>query len=164
MNKHIIETILDDARYGRKPIPVGVSYLLFRHHETQAQAAHRIGVDQRTIRRAASDADPYQLHPHAWAVLRLSYLLEEGGASGNETIQARAEIDRLRAERDDHEQARTALEEVVGQLKAEADELREALAGIVACWDGPKYKHFMGPHIDTARAILAKHHNTGDDQ
>lgn len=73
-------------------------------------------------------------------------------------------IRELRAERDDHEQARTALEEVVGQLRAEADELREALAGIVACWDGPKYKHFMAPRIDTARAILAKHHGTGDDQ
>ena len=86
------------------------------------------------------------------------------GALGEEMTQMRAEIDRLRAERDDHEQARTALEEAVGQLKAEADELREALAAVVACWDGPKYKHAMGPHIDTARAILAKHDDTGDDQ
>ena len=37
------------------------------------------------------------------------------------------EIRRLEAERDDHEQARTALEEVVGQLRAEAEELRQAL-------------------------------------
>ena len=86
------------------------------------------------------------------------------GTPKDEMAQMRAEIGRLRAERDEHEQARTALEEVVGQLKAEADELREALAGIVACWDGPKYKHVMGPRIDTARAILAKHDNTGDDQ
>ena len=86
------------------------------------------------------------------------------GALGEEMEQMRAEIDRLRAERDDHEQARTALEEAVGQFEAEADELREALAGIVACWDGPKHKHVMGPRIDMARAILAKHHNTGDDQ
>ena len=43
------------------------------------------------------------------------------GAPGDEMAQMRAERDRLRAERDDHEQARTALEEAVGQLKAEAD-------------------------------------------
>ena len=85
------------------------------------------------------------------------------GASGDETAQMRAEIDRLRAERDDLDDARTALEEAVGQFEAEADELREALAGIVACWDGPKYKHFMAPRIDMARATLAKH-NTGYDQ
>ena len=50
------------------------------------------------------------------------------GALGDEMAQMRAEIDRLRAERDEHEQARTALEEVVGQLQGEANELREALA------------------------------------
>ena len=40
----------------------------------------------------------------------------------------------------------------------------EALAGIVACWDGPKYKHFMASRIDTARALLAKYDDTGDHQ
>ena len=164
MNKRIIELILDDARFGWRPLPGDVRGLLSDHQETQAQAAYRIGVNPRTIRRAASQSDPYRLNAHAWALLRLAYLLEGGGAPGDETAQARVEIDRLRAERDDHEQACTALEEVVGQLKAEADELREALAAVVACWDGPKYKHFMGPRIDTARAILAQHHNTGDDQ
>ena len=42
-------------------------------------------------------------------------------------LQRGTEIERLEAERDDHEQARTALEEVVGQMRAEADELRKAL-------------------------------------
>ena len=78
MNKRIIEPILDDARSGWQPPPWGVRYLLSCHCETQAQAAYRIGVDPRTIRRAASDSDPYQLHAHAWALLRLAYLLEEG--------------------------------------------------------------------------------------
>ena len=73
-----IETIIDDARSGRKPSPGNVRDLLSRHHDTQAQAAYRIGVDPRTIRRAASESDPYQLHAHAWALLRMAYLLEEG--------------------------------------------------------------------------------------
>ena len=76
MNNRIIETIVTDARCGRKPSPEDVRDLLALNYETQAQAAYRIGVDPRTIRRAASESDPYQLHAHAWAVLRLSYLLE----------------------------------------------------------------------------------------
>ena len=86
------------------------------------------------------------------------------GAPGDETAQARAEIDHLRAERDDHEQARTALEEVVGQLRFENEALREVLTAAVACWDGPKYKDFMAPTMDMARALLAKYDDTGDDQ
>ena len=74
----------------------------------------------------------------------------------------RAEIDRIRAERDAHEQARRALEEEVGQLRYENAALREVLAAAVECWDGPKYKHFMGPVIDMARALLAKYDDTGD--
>ena len=77
MNKRIIEPIITDARGGRKPSPGDVRALLARNHETQAQAAYRIGVDPRTIRRAASASDRYQLHAHAWAVLRLAYLLKE---------------------------------------------------------------------------------------
>ena len=79
-------------------------------------------------------------------------------------LQRGTEIERLEAKLDDLDDARTALEEAVGQFEAEADELREALAGIVACWDGPKYKHFMAPRIDTARAILSKHYGTEGDQ
>ena len=77
MNKHIIENIITDARHGWKAPPGEVRGLLASYHETQTQAAYRIGVDPRTIRRAASDSDPYRLHAHAWALLRLSYLLEE---------------------------------------------------------------------------------------
>ena len=88
--KRIIETIVTDVRRGRKPLPADVRHLLARNYETQAQAAYRIGVDPRTIRRAASDADSYRLNAHAWALLRLSYLLEaEGGASGDEMPQMR---------------------------------------------------------------------------
>ena len=76
----------------------------------------------------------------------------------------RADIDRIRVERDAHEQARRALEEEEGQLRYENAALREALAGIMACWDGPKYKHVMGPLIDQARALLAKYDDTGDHQ
>ena len=68
------------------------------------------------------------------------------------------------AERDDHEQARRALEEEVGQLRFENAALREVLAAAVECWDDPKYKHFMGPAIGMARALLAKYDDTGDDQ
>ena len=75
--RHHIENILDEARSGRKPSRGDVRALLSDHYETQAQAAYRIGVDPRTIRRAASDSDPYRLHAHAWALLRLSYLMEE---------------------------------------------------------------------------------------
>ena len=67
-------------------------------------------------------------------------------------------------ERDDHEQARRALEEEVGQLRYENAALREVLAAAVACWDNPKYKHFMTPTIDMARALLAKYDDTGDDR
>lgn len=77
MNKRIIELILDDARFGWRPLPGDVRGLLSDHQETQAQAAYRIGVDPRTIRRAMSDSDPYQLHAHAWAFLRLAYSMEE---------------------------------------------------------------------------------------
>ena len=52
----------------------------------------------------------------------------EEAADQIEIQKLRHDIERLEAERDDHEQARTALEEVVGQLRAEADELREALS------------------------------------
>ena len=129
MNKRIIELILDDARFGWRPLPGDVRGLLSDYQETQAQAAYRIGVDPRTIRRAAAQSrtDPYQLHAHAWALLRLAYLLEEGGAPGNEMTQMRAEIDRLRAERDEHERARTALEEAVGQLRTELYEMRDSI-------------------------------------
>ena len=66
------------------------------------------------------------------------------------------------AERDDHEQARRALEEEVGRLRYENAALREVLAAAVECWDDPKYKHFMTPTIDMARALLAKYE--GDHQ
>ena len=122
--RHHIKAILDDARFGWRPLPGDVRGLLSDYHETQAQAAYRIGVDSRTIRRAASESDPYKLHAHAWALLRLAYLLEEGGAPGNEMTQMRAELDRLRAERDEHERARTALEEAVGQLRMELYDAR----------------------------------------
>ena len=52
----------------------------------------------------------------------------EGAAYQIEIQKLRHDIERLESERNDHEQARTALEEVVGQLRAEADELREALS------------------------------------
>ena len=65
-------------------------------------------------------------------------------------------------ERDDHEQARRALEEEVGQLRYENAALREVLAAAVACWDDPKCEHFMGPAIGMARALLAKYE--GDHQ
>ena len=68
------------------------------------------------------------------------------------------------AERDDHEQARRALEEEVGQLRFENAALREVLEAAVECWDSPKYKHFMTPTIDMARALLAKYDDTGDHQ
>ena len=74
---HHIEAILGDARSGRQPPPGDIRDLLSRHYETQAQAAYRIGVDPRTIRRAASESDPYRLNAHAWALLRMAYLLEE---------------------------------------------------------------------------------------
>ena len=91
MNKRIIEPILDDARSGWQPSPEDVRDLLALNYETQAQAAYRIGVDPRTIRRAASESDPYRLNAHAWAVVRVDYLLEaEGGALGDETAQMRA--------------------------------------------------------------------------
>ena len=77
LRRHI-EIIVTEACWGWKPSPGDVRDLLARYHETQTQAAYRIGVDPRTIRRAASDSDPYRLHAHAWALLRLSYLLEEG--------------------------------------------------------------------------------------
>ena len=76
MHKRIIDTIIHDARCGRKPSPEDIRDLLVLNYETQAQAAYRIGVDPRTIRRAASESDPYRLTAHAWAVLRLDYLLE----------------------------------------------------------------------------------------
>ena len=76
MNNRIIETIINDARCGRRPSPEDVRELLALNYETQAQAAYRIGVDPRTIRRAASESDPYRLNAHAWALLRLAYLLE----------------------------------------------------------------------------------------
>ena len=76
MNKHIIESIITVARWGWKPSPEDVRELLALNYETQAQAAYRIGADPRTIRRAASESDPYRLNAHAWALLRLSYLLE----------------------------------------------------------------------------------------
>ena len=56
------------------------------------------------------------------------------------------------------------VEEAVGQLRYENAALREVLAAAVECWDGPKYKHFMAPRIDTARAILSKHYGTEGDQ
>ena len=127
MNKRIIELILDDARFGWRPLTGDVRGLLYDHQETQAQAAYRIGVDPRTIRRAASESDPYRLNAHAWALLRIAYLTEEGGAPGNELPQMRAEIDRLRAERDEHERARTALEEAVGQLRTELYKMRDSI-------------------------------------
>ena len=55
-------------------------------------------------------------------------------------------------------------EEEVGRLRYENAALREVLAAAVECWDGPKYKHFMGPVIDMARALLAKYDDTGDDR
>ena len=67
-------------------------------------------------------------------------------------------------ERDDHEQARRALEEEVGQLRYENAALREVLAAAVDCWDSPKYKHFMTPTISMARTLLAKYDETGDGQ
>ena len=66
------------------------------------------------------------------------------------------------AERADHEQARRALEEPVGQLRYENAALREVLAAAVECWDSPKCEHFMKPSIDMARALLAKYDDTGD--
>ena len=50
----------------------------------------------------------------------------EGAAYQIEIRKLRHDIERLEAERDDHEQARTALEEMVGQLKAENEALRDA--------------------------------------
>ena len=44
------------------------------------------------------------------------------------------------------------VEEEVGQLRYENAALREVLTAAVECWDGPKYRHFMGPVIDMARA------------
>ena len=76
MNNRIIETIIHDARNGDQPHPRDIRDLLAYNYETQAQAAYRIGVDPRTIRRAASDADPYRLNAHAWALLQMAYLLE----------------------------------------------------------------------------------------
>jgi len=80
----------------------------------------------------------------------------------DEMESMRAEIDRLRAERDDHEQARTALEEAVGQLLAEADELREVLKEAVA-WDGHDDHGMPAVWFVQAEAVLAKH-DTGDDR
>ena len=76
MNNRVIESIITVARWGWKPSPEDVHDMLALNYETQAQAAYRIGVDPRTIRRAASDADSYRLNAHAWALLRLAYLLE----------------------------------------------------------------------------------------
>ena len=49
-----------------------------------------------------------------------------GALSDETTTQMREEIDRLRAERDEHERARTALEEAVGQLRTELYEMRDS--------------------------------------
>ena len=63
----------------------------------------------------------------------------EGAAYQIEIQKLRHDIERLEAERDDHEQARTALEEVVGQLQAEKETLREALEQALEAW---------GPNMD----------------
>ena len=57
--------------------------------------------------------------------------------------------------------ALTEEEEEVGRLRYENAALREVLAAAVECWDGPKYKHYMGPVIDMARALLVKHEGDG---
>ena len=62
------------------------------------------------------------------------------------------------------QQARRALEGEVGQLRYENAALREVLAAAVACWDNPKYEHFMTPTIGMARTLLAKYNDTGDDR
>lgn len=46
---------------------------------------------------------------------------------------------------------------------AKLTEMRAALSAIVACWDGPKYNHFMRPNIDRARAALSPETDGGQD-
>ena len=77
MKHRTIKDVIEQARRGVQPDAADVRDLLALNYETQAQAAYRIGVHPRTMRRAVSDADPYRLSPYAWAVLRLAYLLEE---------------------------------------------------------------------------------------
>jgi hypothetical protein len=44
----------------------------------------------------------------------------------------------------------------LGKARHPAPDARlvEALKAIVDCWDGPDYKHVMGPNIDRAKAAL----------
>jgi len=112
--------------------------------------------------------------PEGWPAIQMktvTALCDEVRRLTPKQDHIRADLERMRSSAiywqdqcGEHEQARTALEEAVGQLLAEARELREVLAGVVACWNGPKYKHVMGLHVDEARAVLAKYHAGGSDR
>ena len=87
----------------------------------------------------------------------------EGAAYQIEIQKLRHDIERLEAERDDHEQARTALEEMVGQLQAENEALREALGVLLKLHDESVYvKEPWDRAMEYARAALAAHDQGGD--
>ena len=71
------------------------------------------------------------------------------------------EIRRLKAENDDLDDARTALEEAVGQFEAEVDELRQALEAMMKdCKDRGNHINALGgftPHYQSALSALAAH-------
>ncbi|ARC35496.1 hypothetical protein A6J80_03075 [Paracoccus yeei] len=71
-------------------------------------------------------------------------------------VDLRAEVERLTRHRD------MWRGQCVRQA-AKLTEMRAALTAIVACWDAPKYKHFMGPNINRARAALSPETDGGQD-
>ena len=85
----------------------------------------------------------------------------EGAAYQIEIQKLRHDIERLEAERDDHEQARTALEEAAGQLRSENEALREALEAAIE-WDSYDDGGVPAVWLDQARQALAAHYQGGD--
>ena len=66
------------------------------------------------------------------------------------------ELQKLRAERDDLDDAHTALEEAAGQLRAENEVLRDALEAAIE-WDSYDDEGVPAVWLNQARQALAAH-------
>ena len=103
--------------------------------------------------------------PCTWQYQRVTLA---GGRPLDETLYIRADIARateadLRAEVERLTRNRDMWRGQCVRQAAKLTEMRAALTAIVACWDGPKYNHFMGPNINRARAALSPETDGGQD-